>query len=432
MLELVSNFEQEIKFITGFAGSGKSTKLAELATKTTLILTPTHKAAAVLMAKGVENVYTIHATLNLVPTLNQNFDPRKGHRMQKLKRIGSTDLDSIEEVFIDEFSMINQEILDLLLEVLPASTKVTVFGDPYQLPPVDGEAIDPLIYTDVIEELSTQYRAEAPEVVETFMRFMNYIKDGRGPDLSMNPAIKHGTLKGFNPLTDRVLAYTNKRVNELNNEVADILEVQREFYHLDDLIANQINCIFISDTDKELQMLFPNCISKGKLMEKKKLEDIAHQTVKDIIKYNNKHHTNYESGIIKIEDKYYTIYYDRDHYHTQKRLKAEVEKWQAYVYNNNEVPEDMKLKDWCYHNKGAEGVRERGKAWSHYIAHSNLVFSLQRPWATTIHKSQGSEFSTVYIAQTDIKKSIRQGYYMNYARLMYVALSRAINKVVII
>jgi len=136
--------------------------------------------------------------------------------------------------------------------------------------------------------------------------------------------------------------------------------------------------------------------------------------------------------VIKIGEKFYDIHYDIDHYHTQKRLKAEVEKWQAHVYNNNDIPDDIQLKDWCRENKEEIGVRERGQAWSHYIAHSNLVFNLQRPWATTIHKSQGSEFKTVYIAQSDIKRSIRQGYYIEYARLMYVALSRAINKVVIV
>ena len=176
MLEQVSNFDQDIEFVVGFAGSGKSTELAKRANKKTLVVVPTHKAAAVLMAKGVENVFTIHAVLGLVPTLNQNYVPGK-QRMQKLKKVGSVDLSSIADIFIDEFGMIPQDIMDLLLEVLPATTKVTVFGDPYQLPPVDGEPIDPLIYTDDIEKLTVQYRSEAPEVVNTFMRFQAYLED---------------------------------------------------------------------------------------------------------------------------------------------------------------------------------------------------------------------------------------------------------------
>lgn len=429
MLEQVSNYEQEIKFITGFAGSGKSTKLVEKANPKTLILTPTHKAAAVLIRKGVENVYTIHSVLKLVPTINENYIPGK-HRMQRLKQIGGTDLSKIHTVFIDEFSMINVEIMDLLLSVLPESTKITVFGDPYQLPPVDGEAIDPLFYTDNIEELTVQHRAEAPEVVDTFMRFMRYIKDGKGDDLRFHPAIKHGDLKDFNPDTDRALAFTNARVLEINNEIAGILNLPTEFSNGEALIANQIDCILINSKEALNGKIYPQCISKGKLMSGDKLGIAVTKIENDIEKYNTQ--IPYPLSTIEIDGIKHSIYYDKNHYATQKKLKAEVDKWQSYVYQVNNIPEDIQLKNWCRDNKTAKGVKERGRAWSEYMAHGSLVFNLQRPFATTIHKSQGSEFSTVYVAQGDIKKSIRNGYYMQYARLMYVALSRAINKVVII
>ncbi len=45
-------------------------------------------------------------------------------------------------------------------------------------------------------------------------------------------------------------------------------------------------------------------------------------------------------------------------------------------------------------------------------------------FASTVHKSQGQEFSTVFVDKEDIQKSIYRGYYMNYARMMYVAISR--------
>jgi ATP-dependent exoDNAse (exonuclease V) alpha subunit len=46
-------------------------------------------------------------------------------------------------------------------------------------------------------------------------------------------------------------------------------------------------------------------------------------------------------------------------------------------------------------------------------------------FASTIHKAQGSEFNRVWIDKADIQKSIFGGSYVNYARLMYVAISRA-------
>jgi len=431
MLEQVSNFDQEIKFIEGFAGSGKSTELARKADSKTLVLTPTHKAAAVLQAKGVDNVYTIHSTLKLVPTLNQNYRPGK-QKIQKLKKIGDTDLSALTDVFIDEYSMINQEILDLLLEVLPAECKVTVFGDPYQLPPVDGEPVEAGLYTDDITELTTQHRAEAPEVVETFMRFMNFIKSGKEMNLQFNKGIKRGTLDNFNPETDRALAYTNARVIQINTEIAEKLGLDREYNLGEKLVANVLDCILIDNTVPAANgYIYPNCLSKGKLKEGGELAMKVSETEANISKFGTDL-SDYQNCTIEHNGKNYSIYYDVEHYKNDQILKAEVDKAQAFVYANNDIPEDTPLVKWCQQNRQGKGVRERGWAWSKYIAHQNLVFNLQRPFATTIHKSQGSEFSTVYIAQEDIKKAIRNGYYVNYARLMYVALSRAIHKVVII
>ncbi len=177
MNEICSAYEQDIKFTVGFAGSGKSTELAKEANERTLVLTPTHKARIVLEAKGVENVFTIHAVLKLVPTLNQNF--RKGQKLKALKRVGGVELDEIDTVIIDEFSMINTTILELLLELLPDTADVHLFGDSSQLPPVDGEAIDPRDYADSgsIRRLTTQHRADNPNVVESFMRFHKYIEE---------------------------------------------------------------------------------------------------------------------------------------------------------------------------------------------------------------------------------------------------------------
>ena len=69
-------YEQDTQFITGFAGAGKSTEIVKIATATTLVLVPTHKAAEVLIGKGLQNVYTIHSVLKLVPSINENFKNR--------------------------------------------------------------------------------------------------------------------------------------------------------------------------------------------------------------------------------------------------------------------------------------------------------------------------------------------------------------------
>lgn len=425
--EEVSAYDQDIDFIVGFAGSGKSTRVSQISKEDTILLVPTHKAADVLKAKGLKNVYTIYSVLKLVPTLNENFRP--GEKIQKLVRIGDTDLKYINRVIIDEFSMIPTYVLDMLLYVLPSSCKVTVVGDPYQLPPVSGILPDPLDYTSKIEELTTQHRAEAPEVVETFMRFKEYIRTGDNSiSLKMNPKITRSRdLSEFDPKTDRVLAFTNDKVLELNDKLEKILNCEDVS---DEYIINDID-IRLLEIEPGNMFIYPRCISKGKLLEGEDLELASELCSNDIDKWNIDMDT-FEMCTIEYNSNIYNIYIDRDYHNTAKRLKSEIENLQSKVYKYNDIPSDVKLAKWCRDNPRAPFVKERGKAWSKFLAHSSYVFSFRRPYATTVHKAQGQEFEKVFIAMKDMQLSIKDNYYEMYARLMYVSLSRAIKKVYIV
>jgi len=401
-----------IKFVTGFAGSGKSTELAKRATKTTLVMTPTHRAAEVLMKKGII-AYTIHSVLKLVPTINQNF--RKGQKIQNLKMVGDTDLEFITDIFIDEFSMINKDIFDMLLKVIPEACEVTIFGDPYQLPPVSGKRIKPKKYSSDIFELTTQHRAEAPEVVETFMRFVKYIKTGKG---KLNVDLEHGSIDDFNPLTDRALAFTNQKVAAINHEIFK----QGKF--TGDIIINSLDCKLQEGIAKICHgKVYPKMLSKGKLFYD---PDISEGIEENIEKFNTDL-SDYKVIPVNIDGETYTIYSDKNHYENSKKFRKNVEKFQHLVVTENNLDKNVDLTKWCRVNRGAKYVKERGQAWSKYMAHKDLVFDVRFSFATTVHKAQGQEFDTVYIAMDDLKKSSDM-----YPRLMYVALSRAIKKVVLI
>jgi len=425
MNEVCSAYEQEIEFTVGFAGSGKSTKLAEEANDSTLVLTPTHKARVVLEDKGVKNVFTIHAVLKLVPTLNQNF--RKGQKLKALKRIGGVELDDIDTVIIDEFSMINTTILDLLLELLPDSCEVKVFGDPYQLPPVDGEPIHPLDYADRVRHLTTQHRADNPNVVDSFMRFMLYLKDGSCKDLRLDnlPTITEEDLaERFNPETERIIAYTNQRVIELNSLIE-----QPNLDKGDKILINGLEAVvYDKGSSFEFDNIYPAMISKGKLNTDKRYEIEANLTKYggwDIV-------DTYDSLVVNMDGEFYNLRYDLEHYYNNKSFEDEVKEMQQLVIEANNLSNEVNLPKWCRTNQSAQGVKRRGQAWQQYISHTANIFDLRYPFATTVHKSQGSEFSVVYIDQANMKIAIHNGHIEKYVRLMYVALSRAINDVFII
>ncbi len=429
MNELVENYSQSIKFTIGYAGTGKSTLLAEEATDRALVLTPTHKAKEVLQYKGVENVFTIHNVLKLVPTLDTNF--RKRGKLQKLQRIGEVDLLLIDKVIIDEYSMIPMFILDMLLELLPAKAEVSIYGDSYQLPPVEGEPIEPEWYTEDITRLTTQYRAEAPEVIETFTRFVHYLeRPSTTADLTLNPAIEHGDIKGFNPDTDRALCFTNAETIRVNDRIAKHLGLPSEISIGEKVSINGLLGELVENPLESVYTIYPKCISKGQLMSGDKLIATVEKIESDMSKFNQSIPDS-EKLFIEIEDTVYAFHGDIDHYINDKAYKKEVEDSQLELIAEYDLEADIDLKQWCRLNKN-ELTRARGKAWSTYLAHQGLSFDLRRPFATTVHKAQGSEFKTIYIAQDDMKIAIRGADYTQYARLMYVALSRAIHKVIVI
>ncbi len=411
-------YEQDTEFVLGFAGSGKSTELAKRATKKTLILVPTHKAASVLFNKGLEHVYTIHSVLKLVPSINENF---KKKMTTKLKQIGSTDLSEITDIFIDEFSMINAEILDLLMASLPDSAKVTIFGDPYQLPPVTGDKIEPW---EPITELTTQHRSKNIRGTKIFMSFMESIRDYSATPV-FSYVIDNKWTEKFNPESDRVLAYTNKRVIQLNN----MLEDNKEFYYNEILSINGIPMENVVEDYKP--RIYPSCISKGVLMSGQELIKASTTATNDI----NKYRTNlqmYKTMMVKTElGDTYLIYFDPNHYETEQRLKKDVESWQMKVIKDNNLAKEINIPTFCRENRKAPGVYERGKAWSKYLAHTNYVFNVTRTHATTIHKAQGSEFSKVFIDMDNIKIANKINPEM-YKRLMYVATSRSIDEIIFI
>jgi len=409
----------------GFAGSGKSTHLANKADKSSLVLTPTHKAKNVLEAKGVENVFTIHSVLKLVPTLNQDF--KKGQKLKSLKRVGSVELDEIDTVIIDEFSMINTMILDLLLELLPEECNVIIYGDPYQLRPVDGDAVDYRDYADSFKHLTTQHRANNLNVVNSFMRFMTWLKDGSEKNLTLDnlPTIDEETLaEAFNPVNERIIAYTNARVIELNSLIE-----QPNLEKGDKILINGLEAtVYAKGADFRFDAIYPAMISKGILNLDKRQEIEANLTKY----YGWGLLQSYDELIVAVDGGFYSLKYDLEHYYNNKSFENEVREIQDLVREKNNLNDNINLPKWCRANQSGVGVKRRGQAFQEYISHTNNIFDLRYPFATTVHKAQGQEFDTVYIDQKNMKKAVRNGHIEDYVRLMYVALSRGINNVFII
>lgn len=131
------NTEINVTIHQGPSGCGKSTLLKGLWEKDpyhTLCLAPTGIAAERLRDEGCPAL-TIHAAFNLPPVAIPVFKESDYRKNKEL-------LDSLNQILIDEMSMISCALMDWILSLLNASAVnghhiyLHLFGDVMQLPPV--------------------------------------------------------------------------------------------------------------------------------------------------------------------------------------------------------------------------------------------------------------------------------------------------------
>ncbi len=216
-------------FVTGRAGTGKSTLLEYLAWNTSkqlVVCAPTGVAA--LNVGG----QTIHSLFRLPIGVIADHEIEQSPELKKL-------LNAIETLVIDEVSMVNADLLDAIDRSLRQArqrhhepfggVQLVLFGDPFQLAPVPGDGDERAYFADhyrsiwffdakvwdeadlVIYELGTIHRQHELE----FKHLLNGVRygmvtaemAGRLNSVGARPAPDDGTI---------TLATTNATVNRIN------------------------------------------------------------------------------------------------------------------------------------------------------------------------------------------------------------------------
>ena len=243
--------------------------------------------------------------------------------------------------------------------------------------------------------LTTQYRSESLDIVELYTKFVDYLRGVNCQDLTTpySENVRPFSLKHF-AKGDRLLAYTNEAVGRWNQLIAKQLGIEG-YIGQEVQLGNKLDTVLvkklIDPNRSELVVWFDSNVLKLQNSQiNRRFLDSSLQALID-----NKNIEFIES----MEGKIYPVIIGIGK--ANKILKKAKE---------NAVTNRKKFKE----------VYALGRA---YIMDYNF--------ATTVHKSQGSEFRHVFIDKQDIQKSIIHRYYMTYARLMYVACSRACNKIYI-
>ncbi|WP_166879903.1 ATP-dependent RecD-like DNA helicase [Salinibacterium sp. ZJ450] len=218
-------------FVTGRAGTGKSTLLNHLAwhtSKQVVIAAPTGVAA--LNVGG----QTIHSLFRLPIGVIASQDIEQSAVLRKL-------LNTIDTLVIDEVSMVNADLLDAIDRSLRQArqrkneafggVQVVLFGDPYQLAPVPGDNDERAYFLDQyasmwffdakvwneaelrIYELTTIHRQHEAE----FKFMLNAVRHGQ---VTAEIAHRLNETGARTPPTDGAitLATTNATVNRINGQ----------------------------------------------------------------------------------------------------------------------------------------------------------------------------------------------------------------------
>lgn len=221
---------REHVFVTGRAGTGKSTLLNHLSwntSKQVVISAPTGVAA--LNVGG----QTIHSLLRLPIGVIADHELEQSPELRKL-------LNTIDTLVIDEVSMVNADLMDAIDRSLRQArqrktepfggVQLVLFGDPFQLAPVPGDTderayfqhnyrsmwfFDAKVWAEadlVIYELSTIHRQREEE----FKRMLDSVRRGevteeiaeRLNEVGARPAPENGAI---------TLATRNDTVNRINS-----------------------------------------------------------------------------------------------------------------------------------------------------------------------------------------------------------------------
>ncbi|MDJ0704313.1 MAG: AAA family ATPase [Leptolyngbyaceae cyanobacterium MO_188.B28] len=404
-LEQFAHGGEKLYLLTGYAGTGKTTLLQALITrlreqgdKRDIVLTAfSNKATKVLnlMASrwGLEvDCMTCCKLLGLRPVI----DEQTGTQVFRPERHQDSQIDRYDLVVVDECSMINEEMWGLLVQAVSSlygRTQLLFVGDPAQLPPV-GERESPCFrqifhrsdltevvrYGGAIALLAEDIRRnlERPH----FPRFQNDVN----PDLTTGSfvtrrqpweklLIRAFTSQAYREDPDQVraLAYTNRRVNQLNQMIRAAIygAAAPRFVRGERLMANT------------------PCVEADAIL----LQTSAECEVLDVAEGQAGPWAVWQLDVETEEKQYRTL---------------------RVLHEKSRTDFQLRL----------QGFADE-KRWLEFWELKELFHDVSYAYSLTIHKSQGSTFQDVFV---DLPNMMVNRNVVERNQLCYVAFTRAANR----
>jgi exodeoxyribonuclease V alpha subunit len=190
-------FASRVSVLTGGPGVGKTVCTREIvaeaavANATIALCAPTGRAARRLEEATGHEAQTIHRLLEWMPGREAAFRP--GHPLP------------VDLIVVDESSMLNLRLIEVLLAGLAETTHIVLVGDADQLPPIGaGKPFEDLIASDAapVVRLSQIFRQAARSMITTAAHEINH---GRPPHLEPTAEQDHDFFFIDRPSPERAL-----------------------------------------------------------------------------------------------------------------------------------------------------------------------------------------------------------------------------------
>lgn len=234
VIDCISNADGGFHFITGRAGTGKSTIVKEIRKDyRTIVVAPTGIAA--LNVDGE----TVHSFFKIKP---RPFTPDQGRKIAKDR------FASFDTIIIDEISMVRSDIMQYVAnslkrtdkeERLFGGKKIIAVGDLAQLPPVLKKTSED--YKVISKLYDGKYFFHAPVFKETVMniyRLEKVFRQNESRYLSILNASRYGQIQ------QEHIKYLNEKVaKESDKDIIRLCTLNRK--------VNQINEKFLSDISNQ-------------------------------------------------------------------------------------------------------------------------------------------------------------------------------------
>ena len=246
VLERIENSSDHV-FITGRAGTGKTTLLQAFVENTAKVVAVSAPTGVAALAVGGQTIHSLlRLPLGIIGSRELGFIPKESLAV----------LANLDALVIDEVSMVSADVLDALDRRLRQAKRkrntpfggiqLIMFGDPYQLAPVVSGQAEKAYYQDhyrspwffdakvwretemSVQELDTIHRQADSE----FRAVLNALREGRMEAEMGRMLNEHGMRQPEDPELI-TLATTNQAVTRINSAALEGLPGKAKIAHAD-------------------------------------------------------------------------------------------------------------------------------------------------------------------------------------------------------